>query len=96
MLHKVVTEADEVYLRQLGEEVRNLRRRRGLSRKQLAVLHQRHQDKALSNEEEIRDLLHNISLLEYADDEPWRDVHPVVLPLVEEYARAHPPVEEKK
>ncbi len=66
-----------------------------LSRKQLAVLHQCHQDKTLSNEEEIRDLLHNISLLEYANDEPWCDVHPAVLPLVKEYARTHPPAEEK-
>jgi len=49
-----------------------------------AVLAARHADKRLSSEPEVQRLLHNLSLLEYADGEPWCDVHPVVLLLMEE------------
>ncbi len=47
------------------------------------VLRQRHQDKAVVNENADRELLHNLSLLEYRNDEVWYDVHPIVQPLLE-------------
>ena len=54
-----------------------------LERGHYEALRQRHADKTLVNEEVVRALLHNLSLLEYANDEVWCDVHPVVLPLIE-------------
>jgi hypothetical protein len=38
----------------------------------------------------VREVLHNLSLLEYANDERWCDVHPIVMPLLasEEASRA--------
>jgi thymidylate kinase len=49
-----------------------------------------HQRKWLENEDAVREVLHNLSLLEYANDERWCDVHPIVLPLLasEEASRA--------
>ncbi len=42
-----------------------------------ATLH-RYRKQALMNEDAVRDVLHNLSLLEYANDERWCDVHPIV------------------
>jgi hypothetical protein len=47
------------------------------------TLRRYHQSKWLVNEDEVREVLHNLSLLEYANDERWCDVHPIVLPLLE-------------
>lgn len=38
----------------------------------------RYRKQALMNEDAVRDVLHNLSLLEYANDERWCDVHPIV------------------
>lgn len=37
-----------------------------------------------ANSETAQELVHNLSLLEYSNGESWWDVHPVVLPLLEE------------
>ncbi len=54
----------------------------GLSRDDYPVLYDRHQDKQLSGDEVVLRLLQTRALLEYANGEPWCDVHPVALPLV--------------
>jgi hypothetical protein len=35
------------------------------------------------NNERTREFLTNLSLPEYSNREPWRDVHPILLPLLE-------------
>jgi energy-coupling factor transporter ATP-binding protein EcfA2 len=39
-------------------------------------------EKRIVNEEIVQELLHNLSLLEYRNDETWGDVHPIVKPLL--------------
>lgn len=58
----------------------------GLSRADYPVLYERHQDKQLSGDESVLRLLQTRALLEYANGEPWCDVHPIALPLVLERA----------
>jgi len=60
---------------------------RMLKPEQYPVLAERHNDKTLSSQPEVQELLHNLSLLEYANDDPWCDVHPVILPVVQERTR---------
>ncbi len=54
----------------------------GLSRDDYPVLYARHQDKQLSGDEPVLRLLQTRALLEYANGDPWCDVHPIALPLV--------------
>ncbi len=49
-----------------------------------AVLADRLRDKALSSDPAVQELLHSRALLEYANGEPWCDVHPVIRDLVRE------------
>ncbi len=42
-----------------------------------------HRTRAFVNNERTREFLANLSLLEYSDGEPWCDVHPILLPLLE-------------
>lgn len=55
------------------------------------TLRQYRQTRWLENEESVREVLHNLSLLEYANDQRWCDVHPIVDPLLdqEQASRAH-------
>ncbi len=56
----------------------------GLSREDYPLLRDRHADKQLSADEGVLRLLQTRALLEYANGDPWCDVHPVALPLVQE------------
>jgi len=58
----------------------------GLSPDDYPVLRDRRRDKQLSSDEAVLRLLQTRALLEYADGDPWCDVHPVALPLVLERA----------
>ena len=58
----------------------------GLGRDDYPVLYDRHHDKQLSGDEAVLRLLQTRALLEYADGDPWCDVHPIALPLVLERA----------
>ncbi|MFQ5614611.1 MAG: hypothetical protein ACE5H9_21015 [Anaerolineae bacterium] len=58
----------------------------GLSRDDYPVLLERHRDKQLSADEAVLRLLQTRALLEYANLDPWCDVHPIALPLVLERA----------
>jgi len=53
-----------------------------LSLRQIELLRQVSKSKQVDNDDEHRALLHNLSVLEYRNDEAWHDVHPIVLPLV--------------
>jgi hypothetical protein len=53
-----------------------------LSRDQIQTLHKIHATKHIDNDEAYRGLLHNLSCLEYWNDDVWYDVHPVVEPLL--------------
>jgi hypothetical protein len=55
-----------------------------LSKHQIATLKKVHRTKEVDNDEEYRELLHNLSCLEYWNEDVWYDVHPVVLPLLGE------------
>lgn len=55
-----------------------------LSENDYQVLAARHADKRLSSDESVQRLLQSRALLEYANGKPWCDVHPIVLPVVEE------------
>ena len=48
------------------------------------TLRQYSQTRWLENEEAVREVLHNLSLLEYANDRRWCDVHPIVVPLLDQ------------
>ena len=58
----------------------------GLTRDDYPVLYERHHDKQLSGDEAVLHLLQTRALLEYANGDPWCDVHPIALPLVLERA----------
>ena len=53
-----------------------------LTETQLDLLERVHAEKRVENDEEHRALLHNLSALEYRNDEVWHDVHPLVVPLL--------------
>ena len=53
-----------------------------LSKDQIQTLHKIHSTKQVDNDEAYRGLLHNLSCLEYWNDDVWYDVHPVVEPLL--------------
>jgi hypothetical protein len=59
-----------------------------LKQEDYELLRQRHADKQLSANEPVLDLLYRRALLEYCNDEPWCDVHLVLLPLVFERVSA--------
>jgi hypothetical protein len=53
-----------------------------LTSHQLETLKQVHRNKRVENDETHRALLHNLSVLEYRNDDLWHDVHPVVQTLL--------------
>ena len=53
-----------------------------LTSEQLELLGRIRRTKRVENDEAYRALLHNLSALEYRNDEVWYDVHPVVRPLL--------------
>ena len=48
------------------------------------ILAARYKDKRLSNDDALQPLLQTRALLEYENDDTWCDVHPAILPLLEE------------
>jgi hypothetical protein len=57
-----------------------------LTRTQLRLLKHVHREKRIENDEDHRALLHNLSVLEHRNDDVWHDVHPLVVPLLNESA----------
>ena len=53
-----------------------------LSNRQIELLRNIHQTKSIDNDEDHRALLHNLSALEFRNDEAWYDVHPLIEPLL--------------
>ncbi len=62
--------------------------RRMLTLEEYRELWQVHKDprKLHTNNPVSQGLIHNLSLLEYRNDEAWWDIHPIVMPLLEERA----------
>jgi energy-coupling factor transporter ATP-binding protein EcfA2 len=54
-----------------------------LSKHQIATLKKVHRTKQVDNDEVHRELLHNLSCLEYWNDDVWYDVHPIVQSMLE-------------
>lgn len=67
----------------MANEIRNDYRAL-LQKKHYRILQktQKDEEKRIVNEEVVQELLHNLSLLEYRNDETWGDVHPIVKPLL--------------
>lgn len=70
---------------ELQDVQRAINRMRGdfvgmLEQKHYETLLARYQDKNLSSDQIIQELLESLALLEYANDDYWCDVHPIVLP----------------
>jgi hypothetical protein len=53
-----------------------------LTKKQLELLRTIQKTKTVENTEQYRDLLHNLSAIEYRNEFIWYDVHPIILPLL--------------
>lgn len=51
------------------------------------ILKARAADKNLDSDQETQELLESLALLEYDNDTFWCDVHPIVLPVVQERTR---------
>ena len=56
--------------------------KRTLSRAQLQLLRQVHLEKDIDVDEKYTDLIHNLSVLEYENGDPWYDVNPVAAALL--------------
>lgn len=54
-----------------------------LDRSQRELLKEVRENKDINNDDAHRELLHNLSVLKYENDDVWYDVHPIVLPLIE-------------
>jgi hypothetical protein len=50
-----------------------------LEQRHYAILKARHEDKLLSSDQDIQDLLESLALLEYANGKYWCDIHPLFL-----------------
>lgn len=83
-LSKKKTNIDIESVHRMANEIRNDYRAL-LRPEHYKILKQTKKDKEkrIVNEEIVQELLHNLSLLEYRNDETWTDVHPIVKPLLE-------------
>ena len=73
------SQIDDQIVKQAGNRLSNDYRVL-LTTAQLKVLKDVAETKRVENDAEYRDLLHNLSVLEYRNDTIWYDVHPVVSP----------------
>ncbi|MCK4428424.1 MAG: hypothetical protein KAW16_08075 [candidate division Zixibacteria bacterium] len=67
-----------------------------LTEDQYIRLKECHKTKELRNSDKFKDLLGNLSLLEYRNKENWCDVHPIVLPLIQETKKGAKPKGRRK
>jgi len=80
-LQKSVSQIDEKIVEQAGNRLRNDYQVL-LTSSQIDILKKVHQTKSVENDEPHRSLLHNLSVLEYRNQDVWYDVHPIVIPLL--------------
>ncbi len=78
--------AERIAIDDAKKAVRDLRRDvlAPLKRGDYGVLRARHRDRRLTNDPEEQRLLYNGSLIEYSNEVPWCDAHPVLWGLLEE------------
>jgi hypothetical protein len=67
-----------------------------LTQDQYTRLKECHEGKELRNSDQFKDLLGNLSLLEYRNEESWCEVHPIVVPLIEEMKKVAKPKRRSK
>lgn len=58
---------------------------RGLTRSDIAILHEVHAARQASSDEATLELLHSLHLFEYRNHERWCDVNPLLLPTLERW-----------
>jgi hypothetical protein len=85
VLYTLDRSAEQITLADVAQAVRDLRRDTlaPLTRDDREVLRKRHVDRLLTNDKTERRLLYNGSLIEYPNEEPWCDAHPVLWNLLE-------------
>ncbi len=84
-LYALERSAEQIAPEDAAQAIRDLRRDTlaPLTRADREVLRRRHVDRLLTNDETERRLLYNGSLIEYPNEEPWCDAHPVLWNLLE-------------
>jgi len=85
-LESMIAEQPIINREAAEKAVRNRRREYQvlLSQEQINLLKKVKESKWLDNDEKNQPLLHNLSALEYHNDDVWYDVHPLVEPLLAE------------
>lgn len=82
--------ADKIELRDVQRAISERRNDfiAALEEKDYAILAARYQDKRLSSDSEVQELLQTQALLQYENDEAWCDVHPLVMDLLQERSQS--------
>ncbi|MCP4696627.1 MAG: hypothetical protein GY862_07235 [Gammaproteobacteria bacterium] len=80
----IVRKEDKISLRTINSVVSEMRseHQKSLSKTDYEILARKANDKRLERDGELRDLLHNLKVLEYRNDESWCDVNPIIKPLL--------------
>lgn len=83
--HAIGRGAEKIEKRDVAEAESEIRNefRRMLEPEDYETLAKIHRDQELRGAEIFAKLLHNMSVLEYQNDENWCDVHPAIIPLIE-------------
>lgn len=87
-LYALERRADVIMLKDMGNAVRDLRRDTltPLGREDYKVLKDRHLDHRFTTDPDEERLLYNGCLIEYPNENPWCDAHPVLWTLLEDNA----------
>ena len=83
--HAIARGAEQIEKRDVEEAESEIRNefRRMLETEDYETLVEIHGEQELRGAETLAKLLHNMSVLEYKNDENWCDVHPAIIPLIE-------------
>ncbi|MBC8234593.1 hypothetical protein H8E77_34050 [bacterium] len=82
----IVRKEDKISLRTIESVISDMRseHQKSLSKEDYEILAQKAKDQRLERNEQLRNLLHNLKVLEYRNDDSWCDVNPIIRPLVVE------------
>lgn len=89
---------DKLFVEHVDQAIKDIRNeyRLILTQDQYSRLKECHTSRDLRNSDQFKDLLGNLSLLEYRNKENWCDVNPIVLPLIEEKKKVAKPKGRRK
>ncbi|PKP59055.1 MAG: hypothetical protein CVT89_01720 [Candidatus Altiarchaeales archaeon HGW-Altiarchaeales-2] len=81
--------ASKIHLEDVNSKIYDMRNDfdRMLKKEHYRVLEEIHKTKRADDGEIVLELFHNLSVLEYLNDERWCDVHPLIIPLLEKIKR---------